>query len=480
MDTIQSSNTIRSIRTNKNAVSFDALNKEEEDQQPLSPVARLFHEPGSNIYIVCVIGYKTKLRPDVIKQHLVHTLLKNRRFSSLQVIDEENDSMKWIPTQVNIDDHVVIAEPNPNVESPDKFVENYISNLSRSRIESTKPLWDFHIVDTKTSDTEGTCVFRCHHSIGDGLSLMNILLACARKVSDPEALPTLPGNNKLGHVAKGCSLWSALGVMWNSFVDLLMFLLTALFLEDSKTPIRGSKGSKNSTRRFVFRSVSIDDIKLVKQALNVTFNDVVLGAAQAGLHRYLRQRYNNKNVDVPDNIRCRATIFFNLRATTSIKDLTDMDTNGTWGNKIGYSVLPFDIRLKNDPLDYVRDAHATMKRKKASLEPLFTNYFVKLVQLMFGIKVVGKLNTKVVYNTTLGFSNVPGPQEEIMLFGHKVAYLAPSCYGQMNALFISVASYKDKVMFMVAVDEETIPDPHKLCDDLEQSICDIKASAQTI
>lgn len=43
---------------------------------------------------------------------------------------------------------------------------------------------------------------------------------------------------------------------------------------------------------------------------------------------------------------------------------------------------------------------------------------------------------------------------------------------------IHVVSYMDKVTFVISADEETIPDPHKLCDDLEESLRDIKASAQ--
>nr|GEY95069.1 O-acyltransferase WSD1-like [Tanacetum cinerariifolium] len=97
---------------------------------------------------------------------------------------------------------------------------------------------------------------------------------------------------------------------------------------------------------------------------------------------------------------------------------------------------------------------------------------------LFGIKFAGKLSYKVFSNTTLWFSNVPGPQEEISFFGHKVAYLAPSCYGQPSALMIHVISYMDKVTFVLSVDEETIPDPHKLCDDLQESLNIIKASAQ--
>ncbi|KAF5802968.1 putative transferase [Helianthus annuus] len=314
------------------------------------------------------------------------------------------------------------------------------------------------------------------------MSLMNLLLACTRKVSDPEALPTLPGNNNKSGVAKVASIWSRLGVLRNSFVALLMFVLTALFLQDTKTPMKGSKGVEHWARRFIVRS---------------TLNDVVLGVTHAGFYRYLRGRYSetdDKRADVPDNMRFRATFFFNLRAATRINvsmqpcmcpggsfltDFTDTDAFGTWGNKIGYSLLPFDIRFKKDPLDYVRDANSIVKQKKASLEPLFTYFFTKLFIMLFGIKAAGKLNHKVFYNTTLWFSNVPGPQEKITFFGHEVEYIAPSCYGQPNALMIHVVSYTDKVIFVISADEETIPDPHKLCDDLEESLRDIKASAHS-
>ncbi|XP_024961256.1 O-acyltransferase WSD1-like [Cynara cardunculus var. scolymus] len=469
------------IPTTTNGETFEGFKRgydhDHDHDQPLSPMARLFHEPGSNVYIVGIIGLKTKIKPDIFKHNLVHTLLRNPRFSSLQGKDKETGSMKWIPTHVNIDDHVIIAKLDPNMESSEKFVEDFISNLSRSPIESTKPLWDLHILDIKTSETEGTCVFRFHHSLGDGMSLMNLLLACASKASDPEAM--LPGNTKKSGATKVSSLWSRLSVLWNSFVALVMFVSTALFLEDTKTPMKGSIGVEHRPRRFVIKSVSLDDIKLVKNAMNVKVNDVVLGVTQAGLYRYLHRRYCERDTEytnIPENIRLRSTLFFNLRPTTEIEDVTDTSKHGTWGNKIGYALYSFKIGLKKDPLDYVRDAKAVMDRKKASLEPLFTYFFVNLILKLFGIKVAGKLNYKVFYNTTLWFSNVPGPQEKIWLFGHEVAYIAPSCYGQPNALMIHVVSYMDKLTFVLSADEETIPNPHQLSHDLQESLRIIKAS----
>lgn len=57
-----------------------------EENQPLSPMARSFHEPDSNVYVIVMIGLKSKINSKIVKANLQHTLLKHHRFSSLQVI----------------------------------------------------------------------------------------------------------------------------------------------------------------------------------------------------------------------------------------------------------------------------------------------------------------------------------------------------------------------------------------------------------
>ena len=61
---------------------------DQEDHQPLSPMACLFHEPDCNLYVIAMIGSKTRIDPDVVKANLVHSLLKHPRFFSLQVRNE--------------------------------------------------------------------------------------------------------------------------------------------------------------------------------------------------------------------------------------------------------------------------------------------------------------------------------------------------------------------------------------------------------
>lgn len=62
------------------------------------------------------------------------------------------------------------------------------------------------------------------------------------------------------------------------------------------------------------------------------------------------------------------------------------DTKAKWGNWIGYVLLPFNIAIRDDPLDYVREAKATVDRKKHSLEAIFTFSIAEMVLKLFGIK----------------------------------------------------------------------------------------------
>lgn len=194
---------------------------------------------------------------------------------------DESGEMRWIPTIVNVDDHVIVPQLDvTNNMDTDKLVEQYISNLSTTNIDISKPLWDYHILNVKTSHAEATSVFRFHHSLGDGIALMSLLLSCSRKPSDPTSLPTLPvsyskekKSNSSNRTNIRSLLWQYMVKLWlfirllfNTVVDVLLFGATALFLKDSQSPFTVAKGfnNKHSTRqRFVYRTLSLDDIKFI-------------------------------------------------------------------------------------------------------------------------------------------------------------------------------------------------------------------------
>jgi hypothetical protein len=59
----------------------------------------------------------------------------------------------------------------------------------------------------------------------------------------------------------------------------------------------------------------------------------------------------------------------------------------SWGNHIGFILLPLHIAVHNDPLDYVRKAKITVDRKKRSFEVAFTHVAAEVFFKLFGPKV---------------------------------------------------------------------------------------------
>ncbi|GAV66202.1 LOW QUALITY PROTEIN: WES_acyltransf domain-containing protein/DUF1298 domain-containing protein [Cephalotus follicularis] len=462
-------------------------------EEPLSPGSRLFQAPRLNLHIIVIMGSKTKINASVIKAGLEQTLIKHPRFSSKLASTFFSSLLRWIPTKVNIEDHVIVPELDLEMDSPNQFVEDYISNLTTMPMDISKPLWEVHILNVKTSEADAVGVLRIHHSIGDGVSLMSLLLACTRKTSNPEALPTLPVQNRksTSSVSGGFwsffVIWSTLRIFFNTIVNIVVFMATILFLKDSKSPIYGTPGIEHNPKRFVHKTFCLNDIKLVKNAMNMTVNDVLTGVTQADLSRYLNRIYANeyekdgvqkqKANNLPKRIRLTAIILVNTRPTAGIQALADMmakNSKANWGSQIGYIIVPFTIALQDDPVDYVRGAKTIVDRKKQSLEVTFTSQLANFVQKTFGDKAAAALLHRVVSNTTLAFSNMVGPQEEIIFYGHTLAYIAPSVYGHPHALTIHVQSYINNLTICLAVDPSLIPDPHQLCADFEESLNIIK------
>ncbi|KAK4364175.1 hypothetical protein RND71_015533 [Anisodus tanguticus] len=492
---------LKPIETKRPEAAIEEYDMVTVEDEPLSPMARLFHDPGFNVHSVAVMAGNTRISPQPIKDKLVQTLLKHPRFTSLMVVDEDNlADMKWVQTKVDLDQHIIIPEVDESrLASPDKFVEDYIYNLSKTNLDKSKPLWDLHIINVKTRDAESVAVFRVHHSLGDGTSLISLLLACTRQTADDLKLPTIPTKKRRptpSGYSKKEGLFKLLGAFWlfivmlfNTAVDVFMFIITTIFLKDSKTPISARPyNSETKARRIVHRIISLDDLKFVKNAMDVTINDVALGITQAGLSKYLNRKYavggkdkggTEKINNLPKGIRLRSCLVINLRQSAGIEDLADMMENGSkgkrgWGNWFGYVLLPFKIALRDDPLNYVKEAKATVDRKKRSFEALFTLIMVELLIKFLGIKVATAVTIKVFSNSTICFSNLVGPQEEIGFCGNPITYFAPSAYGQPSACMIHFQSYTDKMILVVSVDETVIPDPQQLLDDFEDSLNLIK------
>jgi len=208
------------------------------------------------------------------------------RQTSLQVKDDVNKHgrPRWVRTTVNLDDHIIVPclDPAATSANPDQAVEDYLSSLSTAPMDHSRPLWELHVLDFPTSEAASAVVVRMHHSLGDGVSLLSLLIACTRSAADPARLPELPPAPRragpvharprpplsAGLVALALWLWSYVVLAWHTVVDVLGFVATAWFLRDPRTPLMAaSEGVEFRRKRFVHRTLSLDDVKFVKNAM---------------------------------------------------------------------------------------------------------------------------------------------------------------------------------------------------------------------
>uniref|UniRef100_A0A453FD05 O-acyltransferase WSD1 C-terminal domain-containing protein n=1 Tax=Aegilops tauschii subsp. strangulata TaxID=200361 RepID=A0A453FD05_AEGTS len=183
------------------------------------------------------------------------------------------------------------------------------------------------------------------------------------------------------------------------------------------------------------------------------------------------------------SIKVRSTLLVNLRKTPGLHALATMmesgkDNGAEWGNRLGYMILPFHIAMHDDdPLEYVRKATKVARRKKSSMESVFTYWSASMIMKIFGIKAAASLCYGMMRNTTLSFSNMAGPTEQVVFYGHPIVYIAPSVYGHPHALTMHYQSYMNIIKLVLAVEEEQFPDAHELLDDFAVSLKLIREAA---
>ncbi|KAL8172394.1 hypothetical protein V2J09_024198 [Rumex salicifolius] len=466
--------------------------------EPLSPRSAMFAHTDST-YIIATIGFDTPIDSDIFREKIPQTLLCKPRFSSLLVGDEKkSDELRWVHvSNVNLDNHIIVPSINPkfskntNSLEANKFVEDYIHNLTKTSLDTSKPLWDVHLLNLKTSEAESVGIFRFHHALGDGTSLISLILSFSRQLSDPDALPTIPTmKNKKKDVNTSyygklpwrfvMAIWWWLQAVWNTVTGCLRCLVTTYFLKDSDLFVKADPEAKNKPRRIVHKTISLDDMKLVKNAMNSSINDVALGITEAGFSRYLIRRLGNGDIKEEKKansflkkLRMTITMAVNIRARKGIQRFDNMESGKVgWGNRIGFVLLPLSIGSRNDPLAYVSKAKALSDRIKTSFEATCNLKINEIATKLFGIQVAGSMWLKYTSHVSVLFSNVPGPVEQVTLFGHPMKFIAPSLCALSTPVVIHFQSYVNEMTIILSVREDSIfmEDPHQLCEDIAQSL----------
>ncbi|KAL3722362.1 hypothetical protein ACJRO7_034697 [Eucalyptus globulus] len=473
----------------EDSLLFDLLagmgSPENGSDEPLTPTGRLVLQKEMNLVIYCAIGVKQPLDVDALKSMIQSSpMFTHPRFCSLLVQDSAGRE-HWRRTCVDIDQHVIpVYGPIAEGLSDEAAVNEYLIDLSTDLpgfLGDDKPLWDVHLLMAQRC-----MVFRIHHALGDGISLMSMFLALCRRVDDPEALPTIhpPSSAKMRRGGSG-EWWKAvmrvLGVVWFTLVFVVEFMLRSMWASDWKTPVSSSAGMELWPRKLATARFWLEDMKAVKSAVaNATINDVLFGIISAGLVKYLDHRSPNA---VREGTQITGVAMVNLREQPGLQELSNLmkDNPGLrWGNKVGILLLPVHYhRSCGDPLEYLRKAKSMIDRKKKSLEAHFSYKIGEMVMSYLGARAATVLNYRIFCNTTFSISNMFGPHEEIAAVGNPITYIRVNVSGLPHALTLHMMSYAGRADMQIQVAKDIIPDPEFLAKCFEDALLEMKAAAST-
>jgi hypothetical protein len=354
-------------------------------------------------------------------------------------------------------------------DDDESAINEYVSDLCTvSQLSMDKPLWEIHILMAHKC-----IIFRIHHSLGDGISLMSMLLAGCRKLQDPQSLPSISIPNS----KPPPTFWNILVTLFFSFIFVIQFVLRCLWIRDRKTAISGGSGVDLWPRKIATASFSLEHMKIVKASVpNATINDVLFAVISSGISRYLDFREPN---GLRDGVQLTGLAMVNLRKQPGLQELSNLmksNSGARWGNKFGMILLPiyYHRSSSSDPLEYLKRAKVMIDRKKQSLESHLSYKIGDFVMSTLGPKFASLLNYRILCNTTFTISNVVGPQEEIMIGGNPVTFLRANNSALPHALVLNMVSYAGKADMQVQVAKDIIPDPQFLAKCFEDALLEMK------
>jgi WS/DGAT/MGAT family acyltransferase len=234
-----------------------------------------------------------------------------------------------------------------------------------------------------------------------------------------------------------------------------------------RAPRTRFNGRISAHRRFAFTSLPLTDIKAIKDQLDITVNDVVMGLCAGALRRRLEAVG-----ELP------ATPLLTM-VPVSVRT---PEQTGTFGNRVSTMIVPLptdepDARRR---LERVHEVMRSAKeRHRATPATLMqdANRFVPPALLARASRVVGSLATRdpLAPPVNVVISNVPGSPAPLFLAGARLEAQYPvSVIIDGVGLNFTVLSYRGQLDLGVVGDRELAPDVWELIDDVYSELGDLR------
>ncbi|XP_027909849.1 O-acyltransferase WSD1-like isoform X1 [Vigna unguiculata] len=427
------------------------MENSEDATEPVSPSGRYFNTTVLCAYCFGFLESETPIELSQAKYLFEEVFLPvNPRFSSIMVRDE-NGEMKWKRVEVKAEDHIKVPTfpENESLESYDQYFEEYVTELLMERTAQDKPLWEIHVIKYPTSTCAGTLIFKLHHALGDGYSLMGALLSSLQRADDPSLPLSFPSRKSSSSSSssseKGFFRWfsSTVFSFFNSISDFGWSIAKSTVVEDDISPIRsGEEGLESLPCVISNISFSLDQVKSIKSKLGVTINDVITGAIFYGIRLYMQEIDNEASKANSTGLVILSTR--NIGSYQSVQEMMKADSKSPWGNHISFLHVPIPKLTQtniSNPLEFVWNAQKEIKRKRDSFTVFLIEWVLDMELKLRGYEAVAKHIYGTLRNSSVVVSNLIGPVEPMVLANHPVKGLYFTMTGGPESINISVISY---------------------------------------
>ncbi len=349
-----------------------------------------------------------------------------------------------------------------------------VSDLMSTPLDFSKPPWQLHLVEGYGRGSALVCRF--HHALGDGVSLVRLVLALMDRAVEAPAPAHEEPHAREGIVSRTVAVTGSLvregvetlihpehlldlAARGASTADALAKLL--LMPDDPPTPFKGPLGV--AKRAAWSEPISLGEVKEAGKALGATVNDVLLAAVAGALRCYLEAH------QAPvDGLECHAVVPVNLRRP---------EEESAFGNRFGLVFLALPVGIA-DPLERLLELKERMDEIKRTPEAVVAFGLLGAVGAVPAevervvIDLFGRGGTGVV-------TNVRGPSEPIALAGvpaREVMFWVPQS-GRLG-LGVSILSYAGGVSLGVATDAGLVPDPEAVLESFRAEFDVLAAAAR--
>lgn len=385
----------------------------------------------------------------------------------------------WVDYEhFNIHYHVRhTALPRPGDE---RQLKRLAARIMAQRLDRSKPLWEIWIVEGLDDGKRIAMISKIHHCMVDGVSsvdLLNVLLtaqpieefsAAAKYLPRPAPtevdlmletagsiarLPFEIGKNVTDLVSQARDPLSDVRARFRALREAL-----GTGFGVSETPLNQAVGPH---RRFDWLEMKLTDIKVVKDRLGGTLNDVVLATVAGAVRRFLERR--DMNCELLD---------FRVMAPVSVRS---MDERGALGNRVSGWIVPMplgesDARRR---LDAIRATTSHLKEAKQAMGAEMLTQVGEWTPTTI-LSLASRMAARALpFNLVV--TNVPGPQVPLYLLGsrmHDNFGFLPLMDGL--CLGIVLFSYAGTLCWGFTCDWDLLPDLHDFVLDIQASFKELQ------